>query len=169
MLVVGVFFTLFFLPQVKAGTVLDTIVITEKFENVLLKEAFQTIAQNYHLDFAYDEAAIENIRVTKELNGLPLKTALFQLLEKTNITFMIVGQRQVLFRQKKKTTSDTLSQKILSGRIIDYRSRQPLASVTVYLSDFSRGTYTNEDGYFELSLGQVADSTQLNIQYSVSW
>ena len=62
----------------------------------------------------------------------------------------------VIFSSPLFSQSHTLLE--IEGRVLDASTREPVAYANVYNKDLQKGTITNPDGYFRLSIREVSDS-----------
>src|SRR5690348_17181148 len=46
---------------------------------------------------------------------------------------------------------DTYSQNVISGRVVQEKSREPIAGASVFISNSTKGTVSKADGSFELT------------------
>src|SRR5690606_16840547 len=118
-----------------------------------LRDALKQIEQQTDIRFSYVSADI-NMYTQAHVNrrSSDLATLLDDLLDETELVYRQVGKTVVI---KKKTTG----QEVLSppnqalqerqGRVLDERGR-PLAGVSVRVKGSSRGTSTDQDGYFSI-------------------
>lgn len=118
-----------------------------------LRDVLKQIEQQTDIRFSYVSADVNmytQAHVDRRSNDLA--TLLSDLLEETDLEFRQVGKTVVI---KKKTTghevlslpSEALQER--RGRVLDERGR-PLVGVSVRVKGSSRGTSTNQDGYFSI-------------------
>ncbi|MCB9339280.1 MAG: TonB-dependent receptor [Lewinellaceae bacterium] len=89
-------------------------------------------------------------RVTLEIDQQPLGTALAQILDGTPIAFRVVGGQVVLYRKKEQPEETTTY--TISGYVKDAETGEAIYGAVVYEPDLLVGTYTNEFGYYSITL-----------------
>jgi TonB-linked SusC/RagA family outer membrane protein len=162
------FMVLLFTSTVMAYTVkgqgsLDTKVSFE-MTNVSLEKALTTIEKNADIKFSYNSKVIRGIkRVDLAAKNERVSSVLTKLLQPLNFDYIEVGNRVVL---KSKAVSSAESDpesenEILShsaadvsvkGKVLAADNKMPLPGVSVFLKGSNKGTTTNADGEFSLSV-----------------
>jgi TonB-linked SusC/RagA family outer membrane protein len=128
--------------------------VTLKLANASLRTAFKIIERQTYFRFVYNEEILPaeqkiNINVQSE----PVGSVLKQLLNKTSLTFKIVGNDLIVISTEQK---DAVEERMpmafeVTGRVTDTRNT-PLPNVTVQEKGTSNGTSTKEHGTFSLSV-----------------
>jgi hypothetical protein len=85
---------LFFLVYVLILKAQD-VSITEKFQDVLLLEVFESLEEKYPVHFFFDPASIEGILVSADFQETPLPFCLESILNKEGLKFYISRDNQV--------------------------------------------------------------------------
>ena len=128
--------------------------VTLKLANASLRTAFKIIERQTYFRFVYNEEILPteqkiNINVQSE----PVGNVLKQLLNKTELTFKIVGNDLIVISTEQKEAADVrvpLAFEV-TGRATDTRNN-PLPNVTVQEKGTSNGTSTKEHGTFTINV-----------------
>jgi TonB-linked SusC/RagA family outer membrane protein len=128
--------------------------VTLKLANASLRTAFKIIERQTYFRFVYNEEILPagqkiNINVQSE----PVGNVLKQLLNKTALTFKIVGNDLIVISTEQKEAAELripLAFEV-TGRITDTRNN-PLPNVTVQEKGTSNGTSTKELGNFSINV-----------------
>lgn len=128
--------------------------VTLKLANASLRTAFKIIERQTYFRFVYNEEILPteqkiNINVQSE----PVGSVLKQLLNKTELTFKIVGNDLIVISTGQKEAAEVrvpLAFEV-TGRITDTRNN-PLPNVTVQEKGTSNGTSTKEHGSFTINV-----------------
>jgi len=129
--------------------------ITLKLENFSLKKTFKIIEKQTSFRFVYnDDILPESQRVSINVQAQPLDDVMKKLLERTSLTFKIVGNNLVVIAEaagdanQDKAADFTLT---VTGKILA-ENYQPLAGVSIVEKGTSNGTTSKEDGSFSLAV-----------------
>ncbi|AEW00663.1 SusC/RagA family TonB-linked outer membrane protein [Niastella koreensis] len=128
--------------------------VTLKLANASLRTAFKIIERQTYFRFVYNEEILPaeqkiNINVQSE----PVSNVLKQLLNKTELTFKIVGNDLIVISTEQKNAAEEripLAFEV-TGRVSDARNN-PLPNVTVQEKGTSIGTSTKEHGVFTINV-----------------
>lgn len=118
--------------------------------NVRIDSALWEIGMRGEVEFSYDprNIAVEN-RISISSPEMTVQDALEKVLADQNVSFEVVSDHIILKK-------DTIRQKLpatplsLRGKVTDSETGEGLAYIHVNLAGTMKGTYTNEQGYFEL-------------------
>jgi TonB-linked SusC/RagA family outer membrane protein len=128
--------------------------VTLKLANASLRTAFKIIERQTYFRFVYNEEILPaeqkiNINVQSE----PVSNVLKQLLNKTELTFKIVGNDLIVISTEQKNAAEERTPLAfeVTGRVSDTRNN-PLPNVTVQEKGTSNGTSTKEHGTFSINL-----------------
>ena len=114
--------------------------------NIPLEEALLQLSEISGTDIAYSNSLLKSQpKVTLRVQSQPLRSILENLLSPANITFKLLGNQVLLFRQKVQYCT-------LSGYIEDKSSGERLIAATVHSPDLKKGTVANEYGFYSLVL-----------------
>ncbi len=109
--------------------------------------------------FAYDSRLVDSDKkIRLQAQTVSLKQALYQILGDTSYVFKVFDNH-ILIHAKKRADQAELKQKtddqmvsVLSGRVLDSQTRNPIPYVTVGISQLALGTITNQEGFFQLKI-----------------
>jgi ferric enterobactin receptor len=150
-------------PETEAAT----LIIQERFDKVELKAVFALLEKKYNLRLSYEEAAIEGVRVDCRLQKADLGEAMSQLLRGTSLDFRIVDSRHVMIRSlpHKSDMEGPQEGRLLSGRVLDAQTGEPLPFANLILSGNNTGTAADASGRFKLPLPPTDGDLVLRAQY----
>ena len=128
--------------------------VTLKLANASLRTAFKIIERQTYFRFVYNEEILPaeqkiNINVQSE----PVGNVMKQLLNKTSLTFKIVGNDLIVISTEQKIAGEDRTPLAfeVTGRVTDTRNT-PLPNVTVQEKGTSNGTSTKEHGNFSMNV-----------------
>ena len=127
----------------------DTLV-TLDYQNTSIKVILNDISHLYGIKFYYADT---NVPVTEKITiqyvNQPLMASIQKILDQNHILFRIIGNQYVLIpRQHPEPLT-------IHGRIVEAGSADPVAFASVGISGTSRGTSSNEQGGFILTLDSL--------------
>lgn len=110
---------------------------------------------DYAFFFSDDVKTELSQRVNISATDKPLKKILDEVLEQTPLDYKIVGRQITISRkvgknaarQNKKTKNVRIN-----GVVTDAESKEPLANVNIYIAELGRGTSTDENGTFSITI-----------------
>ncbi len=118
------------------------------FNDTPLLEALAELAEKGSLDLNFNRSSFDqNIRVTKNLQGVNLLEALHEVTREAGIHFYISDSGQLILTPR-ELPSNTGT---LRGRILDAANSEPLVGTTVYITELERGDVADIDGFFEIT------------------
>lgn len=139
-------------------TVLDT-KISLNIKNKPLRVALQKIQQLSQAKFVYDKRKTPiNQKVSIQVSQQSIQKILTTLFAKTDIDFKAFGKQISLFPNSNKKTTTTSQNKFriekhtISGYLYDADSKEPLIGATVIDPKSYKGTTTNIEGFYSLTL-----------------
>lgn len=158
-----IFVTLLFLSDTVAA---QGILVKENFADIELEDALKLIRKNYDVKIAYDNQLVENIRVNKKLDNVPLDDALKQLLAGTGLGHRLLNGKVIIIPQPNNIVNVEVGRKNISlaGMIKDEETGETLPNATILLTGTMMGTTTNTDGYFTL-VKIPSDTCSVTINY----
>ncbi len=140
---------LFFAPLFLLG---QTTFQFEASKDISLSTAISTVSENYNIQFAFPSDLPDNIIINSQIiDQQSLDGFMSELLKHTSIEFQCTGNKKVLLRKQNPSKND-LPQITLHGFIKDETTNQLLTHGAVYLEDMSVGTFTDENGKFEITI-----------------
>ena len=128
---------------------LDSLV-NVRFDGVTLKHALKHLSEEFDINFSYSDSKIpvnDTIRAAYKLTrlGAVLKSLLFD----HDINYNIIGNQIVLF------PFNTNQSIVVRGKVINNSTGLPIPFTSISLAGTSKGTSSNEDGEFQLSLSKL--------------
>ena len=127
--------------------------ISLDLENARIKDVFRNIESQSEFYFLYSPKIIdEQKRVNIEVKNGNIKAVLAQLLDGTNLDYLILD-RQIVISDKNLLNSSKPQQgkKTIKGKIVD-DAGGPLPGVSVVVKGTTNGTITNFDGEYNLNV-----------------
>lgn len=120
-------------------------------------EVLADITRQTKVSFSYEPSVLEHFPlVTLRIEKKPLSECLQLLFRGTSVTYLRSGRFVILKRKPKEVT--------ISGFVRDEASSESLPGASVYDAESRRGTSTNADGFFSLTL-ETKKNIRLNISY----
>ncbi len=156
---VGVLFAvcvLFALPAYGQVTVIE--------QNKTVKEALKSIEQASGYRFFYSEGLKDlDRKVSISVVDVSIETAMKTLLEGTQITYRITGDKIIVLSSKaQEQQNGTEASKDFITGIVKNEAGNPLTGVSVVVSGTQKGTTTDRDGKFRIEAPQ---GTPLDFYY----
>ncbi|RIH63103.1 SusC/RagA family TonB-linked outer membrane protein [Mariniphaga sediminis] len=120
-------------------------------ENESLSNALKLIERESGYFLFYNNKVINLEKVVSlNLTNKSVTEVLDELFERTDVTYTIIGDKQIVLSKKSGETKLSQQQKNVSGKVTDFGG-QPLPGVTVVVKGTTQGTVTNADGEYFLS------------------
>lgn len=128
----------------------DEVLITYSCYQKPLKLVLKDLAAISEVSIVYSENKIPgNSPVSCQAKNEKIGDILLVLLKPLGFQYQLIGNQLLIV----KTHLEGLQNEyIISGYVRDTLSKEYLIGAAVYVHDFSRGTYTNEYGFFSLKL-----------------
>ncbi|MEY3369018.1 MAG: hypothetical protein RI973_2173 [Bacteroidota bacterium] len=145
---IGALVLFLFASSLSAQTALD-VPVTLQLENQQLSRALQLLSEQPQVRLSFSNASLPNEKkVAIRAVNQPLKLVLDELLEDTDLEYVLSGTQVLLIRKPEiQRAAHTLH-----GRIADFESGEHIAGAVVYDFMSGQGTYANEYGYFSLRM-----------------
>lgn len=121
--------------------------ISVSFDNISIKEALRKIEAAGALVISYVDDEMPQGQVKGNYENKAIGFILTSILEKHNLTYQLAGYNVFI---KKKIKPREIKKGILTGQVLDTRSREPIIGVMV-MSGYA-GTQTDIDGHFKMEL-----------------
>lgn len=142
-----------FTLQGQSGNILATPISIE-IKNESIRAALKKIENKTNVAFVFDKQKIPiETKVSISAKNKKLKWVLEQLLAKTKIDFQALGSQISLFNNPDKK-QPPVPQYTISGYLIDKSTQDPLIGATILEPKTYRGTTTNIEGFYSLTLPQ---------------
>ncbi len=164
-------------PLLLSGQSLLDETVSSEYSDKPLSYALNELSKKRSVKVYFIEDWISNIKVSQEFVGLPVRDVLNELFLGTELSYielnpntivLVLDPRQDLARktiitnasrEKKKIDKIVMgnqltarSQTTLNGIVHDSKSREPLVGVSVYLVGLNKGTTTDINGKFMLTV-----------------
>lgn len=124
--------------------------ITINLKNAPITEFFREIEKLTTFKFFYKSSQVVSFpNITIDAKEQPLTSVLNSVFAKSNLTYSF-NEKQIVIQEK--STSQTQSQLIKINGVVTDRSQVPIAGVAVMVVGTKRGTYTDENGKFEIDI-----------------
>lgn len=124
---------------------LDYKVLEKGLEEVLLELSDKT---EVNIPFA-NNLIPEDYSVTASFRNEELGEILNQILNKTELSFKIVGDQIVIIKDEYKYAPDFIT---VSGRVTDKLSGEPLAYCDISIESSNKASTTNEFGFYKMTI-----------------
>ena len=120
------------------------------------------LSDQYEVDVAVAPELIPVLDSLKNYNAAPatLEQFLRQVFRHTFITYEILDGNKVLLRRELNTNSNE-QQRIVQGYVKD-KFQKPLSFAGVSIPNSARGTYTDEEGFFQFAVDQSSEYLQIH-------
>ncbi len=147
----------------------ETLLVNETFDHVSIEKVFKVLKKRYGLKVAYDYQAVAAITISTHIEGETLESALGLIFSNTGLEYQLKSNRLLVRSMPSEiSTTNTTSLKKkyhFKGTIIDSQTNKPLEFATVSIVGEDKGTDTDRNGQFRLSLSTSKKSGQLLVQY----
>ncbi len=154
------------LPAISPETAAQESVLDKEFSfnRLLIRrgQALSMISNKTGYHFTYDSRLIETGTWGSLIaDNRPLESILRDLLGNDSLQFTVIGNHIIIARADRRervllalAAGDKDERVVISGVVTDEITSEPLAHAAVTLKGKMRGTVTNRDGLFVLSIGQ---------------
>jgi TonB-linked SusC/RagA family outer membrane protein len=120
-------------------------------ENESLSNALKLIERESGYFLFYNNKVINLEKVVSlNLTNKSVTEVLEELFEGTDVTYTIIGDKQIVLSKKSGETKLSQQQKNVSGKVTDFGG-QPLPGVTVVVKGTTQGTVTNANGEYSIT------------------
>lgn len=145
----------------------QSVTISERYEQELLADILRDLKKTYGLRFAYDNRAVENVRLSVAAEDLPARAFLGELLSGSGFIYERVRKTYIIRRADEVDPSEIGPQRFnyeLRGKVRDSRTGESLPFASVGLLGTSEQTVTTLDGRFAF-LKVPNDTLVLSVGY----
>ena len=136
-------------------------VIELNINNLNVEQALKVIAEQADLKLMYSENLMpKNRLVNIENSTMTLYDALWEILYNTNLQFAISPNRQLVILNRKinEVFVTEAQEETVSGTVYDAQTSETLPGVTIRIQGTDRGTATDIDGFFELTVPSLNET-----------
>lgn len=153
------FICLLIFSQISLAQDINSIVISESFDNASLAKVLRILKNKYDLKIAYDDALITGTTVSGDFSNRPVTDFLNKILANKGIDYQLLNDKIILIPKNVDLDLNTpsLFDITVFGLVQDANTGESLPNALVSVSGLSKGVITNKDGYF--SLPQVPSDT----------
>lgn len=166
MRLVKCFICLLIFSQISLAQDINSIVISESFDNASLAKVLRILKNKYDLKIAYDDALITGTTVSGDFSNRPVTDFLNKILANKGIDYQLLNDKIILIPKNVDLDLNTpsLFDITVFGLVQDANTGESLPNALVSVSGLSKGVITNKDGYF--SLPQVpSDTSTIVVNY----
>ncbi|WP_290795182.1 SusC/RagA family TonB-linked outer membrane protein [Flavihumibacter sp. UBA7668] len=131
--------------------------VTVSVKNLELKKFFNLLQKKTNYRFLYEDGKLpSDLKVNLEVENASIHSVLEKVLRNTSLRYKLLNNNLIVVREDKEVES-----RIIKGKILD-ENGQPLSNVSVRIKNSNSGTYTNNQGQFEI---EATDNNILEISY----
>ena len=146
--------------QVSARSYSQT--VTLNLKSVELKKAINTIEKHTNFRFLYSERKIaSNEKVNINVTNAGIAEVMGQLLTGTGLTYKELGNNLIVLVQKNEILQDV----IVTGKVTDKNTGQPLAGVSIQIKGSNAGTSSDANGNYSINVPEKATLVITSIGY----
>lgn len=152
--------------QISLAQDINSIKISETFENTSLSRVLRILKNKYDLKIAYDDALITGTTVSGTFKDRTVPDFLKSILLNKGIDYQLLNDKIILIPKSVDLdlNSPSLFDITVFGLVQDAVTGESLPNALVSVSGLNRGVITNKDGYF--SLPQVpTDTSTIVVNY----
>ncbi len=152
--------------QISLAQDVNSIKISEDFQNTSLSRVLRILKNKYDLKIAYDDALITGTTVTGSFRDKPVTEFLNNILQNKGIDYQLLNDKIILIPKEVNLDLNTpsLFDITVFGLVQDATTGESLPNALVSIDGLNRGVITNKDGYF--SLPQVpTDTSTIVVNY----
>ncbi|MEX0770339.1 MAG: SusC/RagA family TonB-linked outer membrane protein [Balneolaceae bacterium] len=138
--------------------------VTFEFENVPIKEALEKLAREANVGLSYNSDLLPDKRVSMKLKDIHVFHAVNKLLNGTGLEAGVSANRTAIIIQKVQDGNTAMNananifQEEVNGIVMDGRSGESLPGVNIVIKGTDRGTTTDLQGNYNLSVPTLNDT-----------
>lgn len=117
---------------------------------------FADIMRQTGKNFIYTPDVLKGLRLSVNADNKPLEQVLREMFAGTGVRYKMRGNNVLLSRVKETQNVAVVRKYVLSGFVREEGSGEPIAGATVMTSDGKQGAFTNEQGFYSLTLPGTA-------------
>jgi TonB-dependent SusC/RagA subfamily outer membrane receptor len=132
--------------------------VTLEFNNVILSEALEAVAQKAGFRLAYGGyISRSSKRVSLHIKEISAERAVALILEGTGFQYRVLGMDEIVIEPA--PTSDSAKKSVVSGIVIDSATRRGIAGATVTIVGTKLSAVTRGDGSFGIAMVPIGKQT----------
>ncbi|TVP97815.1 MAG: TonB-dependent receptor [Balneolaceae bacterium] len=136
--------------------------IALNLRNATLAEALNEIRRQSNIRLTYDKNDLPEMRATYVMNNVTVIEAFDHLFSETGLEALASPSGQVVVKTKQQIENIELRQETITGVVRDSRTGETMPGVNVIIEGTQRGTSTNIDGEFELTVPSLDVTLRLS-------
>lgn len=136
-----------------------------RFEDLSVKEVLEQIESKTSYVFLYQDYILDaNKKVTYSFNNEPLKDVLKKIFDDLNLNYQIHENRQITLSQKpsEQTSRAEVKMEVPVSGVVKDSNNDPIPGATVLIKGSTKGTITDIDGKFNLTVDNLDDVLQFS-------
>jgi hypothetical protein len=130
------------------GQDLSNLYIALPKKNLAVEDYLLLIEKNTGYKLTYSGAIIQNISLLLEKDSICIKDLLDTLFTNYPVNYILRDNLLILSPQNERVVE--IKKIKLSGKVLNMKTKKPIAFASVFISNESTGTITNNEGLFEL-------------------
>jgi ferric enterobactin receptor len=120
------------------------------------------ISQEFNVSVAIDPSLLND--ESFKINETPKSIEdIYGVLTKAGLDYYLISDNILLLR--KSATPSKVNTKTIKGKITDLVTKEPIPFASIYLTDYSNGTTTDENGNFSLEIKSTEGSIPIEASY----
>ncbi len=144
--------------------------VTLKLDNVSLEQVLWNLKEKTGIEFVYSNQDVASFKkVSVDANGKALDVVLNDVLSTTNLSYSVSNDVIVIHKRdegvmKSSGGQSQQKEKVVKGTVRD-KSQNPLAGVSVVVKGTTKGTSTEADGKYAISVDSKASDVTLQFSF----
>lgn len=146
--------------------------VTIPNQRTTVYRALNQLADSIGFQFAYDSRLVENDRrIRPQVQNVELRQALRQILGDSLFLYTVYDNYILIHRKKQPVDvldarqAVELTFTMLSGRVLDSQTLQPIPYVTVGIPEIGLGSITNQEGVFQLKIPLKLEPRNISLMH----
>ncbi|MCF6357308.1 MAG: carboxypeptidase-like regulatory domain-containing protein, partial [Draconibacterium sp.] len=152
-----------------SGQEVSDILVNYSKKDATLEQIFKDLEAQYGIRFSYATAAIESKRMDADFENESIQEVLDYLLDQESLEYKIVANNILLRKSEsyKEMGDDNYKSSLhLKGKITNsHDSKEALDYASISISNSSIGTYSDEEGRFDIEIPQQDLDENIIIHY----
>ena len=145
---ISIVLVIFCTLQLSAGIYAQTTKLDLSLGDVTVKEVLKNIESQSDFRFFYnDDLSQVNRKMSVDMQDILIEDLLNYLFEGTGVTYKVLENNLVII-----STESLMQQKMVTGKVVDSGTREPLVGVTVQVEGTSIGALTGIDGTYQINV-----------------